>query len=199
MRCVFLVVASSFVLAAPALAQGEIVTGFRGYPWGTPVAAIPEIAGTEQVGVKEGLHIYSAQVTVSGKPGLAGFYFHPQTGGLVEGAYVFALTLQDCHGVWANVVEDIEARFTGLVREAEIPSRTLEERAIYDTDCEYYAYNAHRENWRATYRNPSPPDDRIELWMRTVERAPRLTVLFRGGAGQAWFDARPRPPGNQPD
>jgi hypothetical protein len=181
------------VLAGDAAAQTEIVTGFRGYPWGTPVEAIPEIAGTDSVGLKEGLKIYASEVSVGGKAGLAGFYFHPQTGGLVEGAYVFALTLDECHGVWSMVVEQIEADYPTLRREAEIPSRSQEERSIYDTDCEYYAYNSYRETWKATYRNPTPPDDGIQLWMRTIERAPRLTVLYRGAAGQAWADALPKP------
>jgi hypothetical protein len=184
------------VLSLPSslTAQVEVVTGFRGYPWGTPVSAIPEIAGTQQVGVKDSLSIYSAEVTVNGKAGLAGFYFHPVTGALVEGAYVFALTMQDCLPVWATLTEQIEREHPTLTREARIPTRSEDERLIYDTDCEFYAFNSHIETWTATYANPGAPHDRIFLWMRTVERAPRLTVVYRGAIGQAWAD-RPKPPG----
>lgn len=173
-----------------ASAQEEVVTGFRGYLWGTPLAAIPEIAGTDQAGERDGLAIYAARVRMAGKDALAGFYFHPETGGLVEGAYVFALTLQDCHGVWEDMVGQIEAEYPGLVREALIPTRDEAARRVYDTDCEYYVYNSHRETWTSAYRNPTPPDDHVSLWMRTVERVPRLTVTYRGGAGQAWMDSR---------
>jgi hypothetical protein len=183
---------------APGAGQAEGVTGFRGYPWGTPVAAIPEIAGTEQVGEKDGMAIYSARVEVHGKPALAGFYFHPTTGALIEGAYVFALTLQDCHPVWATLVEDIERAHPTFEREARIPARTIEDRLVYDTDCEFYVYNSHIESWTATYANPDPPYDRILLWMRTVERVPRLTVVYRGAAGQEWAD-RPKPPEPEPE
>jgi hypothetical protein len=188
---------AALLFAAPASlgAQGEVVAGFRGYPWGTPVSAIPEIAGTEQVGEKDGLPIYSSQVTVNGKAGLAGFYFHPTTGGLVEGAYVFALTMEDCLPVWATLTEQIERDFPTLAREARVPRRSEEELLIYDTDCEFYAFNSHVETWTATYSNPGAPYDRILLWMRTIERAPRLTVVYRGAQGQAWAD-RPRPPGS---
>ena len=195
MRAAILVCAAVVSSApAPLRAQGEVVTGFRGYAWGTPVSAIPEIAGTPQVGEKDGLPIYSAQVTVNGKAGLAGFYFHPTTGGLVEGAYVFALTMEDCLPVWATLTEQIERDFPALVREARVPRRSDEDQLIYNTDCEFYAFNSHVETWTATYANPSAPYDRVLLWMRTIERAPRLTVVYRGAAGQAWAD-RPKPPG----
>jgi hypothetical protein len=182
----------------PAEAQTEVITGFHGYPWGTPVAAIPEIAESQQVGEKDGMPIYSASVALHGKSALAGFYFHPTTGALIEGAYVFALTLQDCHPVWATLVEEIEANHPTLRREARIPARTLEDRRVYDTDCEFYVFNSHIESWTATYANPDPPHDRILLWMRTVERVPRLTVVYRGAAGQVWAD-RPKPPEPGPE
>jgi hypothetical protein len=192
MRSLTLLAAFLTGIPAASYAQNEVVTGFRGYPWGTPVAAIPEVAGTQRVGDKDSLAIYSAQVTVNGKTGLAGYYFHPTTGGLVEGAYVFALTLQDCLPVWATLTEQIERDFPALAREARVPTRTEKDRLVYDTDCEFYAFNSHIETWTASYTNPNAPYDRIFLWMRTIERAPRLTVVYRGAAGQAWAD-RPKP------
>lgn len=177
-------------LVAGAASQ-EVVSAFHGYPWGTPVEAIPEVADSRQVGERDGLAIYSAQAEVMGKQALVGFYFHPETGGLVEGAYVWALTLQDCHGMWATVVERVESEYPGLEREARIPGRDASERQVYDTDCEFFVFNAHRETWNVVYRNPGPPDDRVSLRMRAIERVPRLTVTYRGGAGQAWMDQRP--------
>jgi hypothetical protein len=181
-----------------AVGAQEVLTGFRGYPWGTPREAIPEIAGTEQVGVKDSLPIYSKMVTLNGKEALAGFYFHPVTGGLVEGAYVFVLTMEDCLPIWATLTEQIEHDYPTFTREARIPKREGRDVTVYDTDCEYYAFNSHIETWTATYANPNTPGDRVMLWMRTIERYPRLTVLYRGGAGQAWAD-RPKPPGAAPD
>jgi hypothetical protein len=113
----------------------------------------------------------------------------------VEGAYVFALTMQDCLPIWATLTDQIERDFPTLTREARVPKRSEEEQLIYDTDCEFYAFNSHVETWTATYANPTAPYDRVLLWMRTIERAPRLTVVYRGAAGQAWAD-RPKPPGS---
>ena len=189
----------ALLVALPSsLAAQEVLTGFRGYVWGTPREAIPEIAATQQVGVKDSLPIYSAMVTLHGKEALAGFYFHPVTGGLVEGAYVFALTFQDCLPIWFTMTEQIERDYPTFTREARIPKREGKDVTVYESDCEFYAFNSHIETWTATYANPSSPSDRVMLWMRTIERAPRLTVLYRGGAGQAWAD-RPKPPGASPD
>jgi hypothetical protein len=184
-----------FLLARPAGAQTEIVTGFHGYAWGTPISEIPELAGKPPVGVKDDLVIYSLEVTVAGKRTLAGFYAHPRTGQLIEGAYVFALQLNECLSVWAAVVREIEATYPTLTKEARIPTRsTSDQLRIYDTDCEYYVYNSHLETWTSSYLNPSPPGDRILLNMRTVERSPRLSVVYRGAAGQAWATRTPPPP-----
>jgi hypothetical protein len=193
------VLLAALALALPAsLGAQEVLTGFRGYPWGTPREAIPEIAGTEQVGVKDSLPIYSKMVTLNGKEALAGFYFHPVTGGLVEGAYAFVLTMQDCLPIWATLTEQIEREYPTFTREARVPKRQGKDVPIYDSDCEYYAFNSHVETWTATYSNPSAPGDRVMLWMRTIERTPRLTVLYRGGAGQAWAE-RPKPAGEERD
>jgi hypothetical protein len=192
-----LVLVSAVLLLAPRLvgAQTEIVTGFHGYAWGTPISEIPELAGRPPAGVKDDLVIYSLEVTVAGRRALAGFYAHPRSGQLLEGAYVFALQLSECPSVWAAVVREIEAAYPTLVEEARIPVRsTSEQRRVYETDCEYYVYNSHLETWSASYLNPSPPGDRILLSMRTVERSPRLSVVYRGGAGQAWATRTPPPP-----
>jgi hypothetical protein len=197
MKPVVLLVALVLALPGQAAAQ-EVLSGFRGYPWGTPREAIPEIAGSEQVGVKDSLPIYAKMVTLNGKEALAGFYFHPVTGGLVEGAYAFVLTMQDCLPIWATLTEQIERDYPAFSRDVRVPKREGKDVAIYDSDCEYYAFNSHIETWTATYANPRAPGDRVMLWMRTIERTPRLTVLYRGGAGQAWAD-RPKPPGADPD
>jgi len=190
MRSAILVATLSLILVGHARAQAPVVNSFHGYPWGTPVAAIPEIAESAQVGVKEGLPIYSSVVELRGRTVLAGFYFHPDTGGLVEGAYVYTFTLQECLGVWADVMERLEATFPGLEKDAQIPTRASDPRGhVYDTDCEYYAFNAHREVWEVIYSNPVPPGDRVWLWASTNERSPRLTVLYRGGPGMAWAES----------
>ena len=191
-------VVALLVLALPALtaAQGrpletEVVTGFHGYPWGTRVENIAELAGREQVGERDGYRIYSAQVNVMGRPGLAGFYFHPETGELLEGAYVFALTVQSCEWAWATVTRNIRDAYPTLERTDHLPTRgDAPDRQIYDSDCEYFAFNSHKETWTSDYVNKGPPGDRVLLWMKTVERVPRLTVVYRGGRSQAWIESR---------
>ena len=186
--------AGLFLLAAvcPAGAQ-EVVTGFRGYPWGTTVSAIPELADKAPVGVKDELIIHSQEVSIAGTRALAGFYFHPRTGALVEGAYVFVLTMSNCHAVWNSLVRQIEREYPTLRKEARIPTRTRADEQVYESDCEYYAFNSHIETWTASYVNPQAPGDRILLSMRTVERSPRLSVVYRGGAGQVWATRIPSP------
>jgi hypothetical protein len=183
------------VVAGEARAQNEVVKGFLGYPWGTTLSAIPELAGKAPVGVQNELVVHTLPATFAGKPTLAAFYFHPRTGELIAGAYSFVLTLADCKDIWDAVTGRIEYEYPTLAREKRIPARTTPDQLrVYESDCEYYAYNSHIETWTATYLNPQPPGDRITLAMRTVERGPRLSVVFRGAAGQAWLAARTPPP-----
>lgn len=191
---------SPLVLLAAALGCGEfrgeeVVRGFRGYPWGTPLSDIPEVAGTEPVGERDGLVVHAADVEFLGRHALAGFYFHPRRGGLVEGYYVLPLDLEECEGEWARYEAALAQELPTLVREGNIPSRPEADRARYESDCEYFVYNGGREDWSVTFVNPERPRDRAGLWMKVVGRSLRMTVFYRGGAAQAWIDrvrGRPR-------
>jgi hypothetical protein len=178
-------------LAAAVTACGggtgeEVVRGFHGHPWGTETTAIPEIAGSGPVGEKDGLAIYSAEVTYLGREVLAGFYFHPRTGGLVEGYYVFALALEECEREWARHVGDLEAAYPALVKEERVPTRPEADSTRYVSDCEYYVYRGDLEEWRADFVNPAPPEDRAGAWIDVVGRSLRMTVFYQGGAARAW-------------
>ena len=166
--------------ALPATAQDPIVTGFRGNPWGSQVDDIPEIADTEQVGERDGLRIYSTDVRLLGRQALAGYYFHPETGELVEGAYVMVMPLESCQTIWDLLTRDIQRTYPELERQGELPSRRNAHRPVYDSDCEYFVYNYHREEWRMGFGNPEPPHDEVRMWIRVNERTPRLHVAYRG-------------------
>jgi hypothetical protein len=181
----------------------EVVQSFHGYRWGTAVSDIPEVAGTEQVGDKDGLAIYSAQVTHLGREVLAGFYFHPRNGGLVEGYYVLALTLDECEREWTRYVLDLETSLPTLVKEERTAVRPVADSTRYVSDCEYFLYNGEREEWTVTFSNPEEPGDRAGAWLDVVGRSLRMTIFYRGAAGRAWeerfrwprlFQRRPRPP-----
>ncbi len=166
--------------STPAAAQEPIVDGFRGHPWGSRVDDIPEIAETEQVGEREGLRIYSTPVRLLGREALAGYYFHPDTGELVEGAYVMVMPLESCQTIWDLLTRDIQRTYPGLERQGELPSRRNAHRPVYESDCEYFVYNHHREEWRMGFGNPEPPHDEVRMWIRVNERTPRLHVEYRG-------------------
>ena len=204
------VLAAALALAVPlaAGAQSEEVKGFRGYPWGTPREAIPEIAGTQQVGVKDSLPIYSKTVTVNGKEALAGFYFHPKNGGLVEGYYVFPIALEECEQEWSRYLSDLEEAYPTLRREEKVPHRPAADSTRYVSDCEYFIYRGETEEWSASLVNPDPPGDRAGAWINVVGRSLQMTIFYRGGAGEQWesrfrwprlFRERPEaPPGESP-
>ena len=166
--------------AEPAAAQKPIVDGFRGHSWGSRVEDIPELAGTEQVGEREGLRIYSTEVRLLGRQALAGFYFHPDTGELVEGAYVMVMPLESCQTIWDLLSRDVQRTYPGLERQGELPSRRNAHRPVYESDCEYFVYNHHREEWRMGFGNPEPPYDEVRMWIRVNERTPRLHMEYRG-------------------
>lgn len=170
---------------APDAGQ-EVVQSFHGYGWGTQVAEIPEIVGTEPVGEKDGLRIYSATVPHLGRGVLAGFYFHPRTGGLVEGYYVLPLALEECEREWTRYVLDLETAFPGLVKEERLARRPPEDSTRYVSDCEYFVYNGETQEWRATFTNPDDPGDSAGAWLSVEGRSIRLTIFYRGGAGHAW-------------
>ena len=166
--------------ALPAAAQEPIVDGFRGHPWGSQVEDIPELAGTEQVGEREGQRIYSTEVRLLGRQALAGYYFHPDTGELVEGAYVMVMPLESCQTIWDLLTRDVQRNYPGLERQGELPSRRNAHRPVYESDCEYFVYNYHQEEWRMGFGNPEPPHDEVRMWIRVNERTPRLHVAYRG-------------------
>jgi hypothetical protein len=180
----------------------EVVQSFHGYRWGTTVDQIPEVAGTEQVGEKDGLAIYSAEVSHLGRTVLAGFYFHPRTGGLVEGYYVLPITLEECESEWTRYVLDLETTFPTLVKEERTAVRPVADSARYVSDCEYFVFNGEREEWTATFANPEEPGDRAGAWLDVVGRSLRMTIFYRGAEGRAWEERfrwprlprRPRPP-----
>jgi hypothetical protein len=181
----------------------EVVQGFHGYRWGTSVSEIPEIAGTEQVAERDGLAIYSAEVSHLGREVLAGFYFHPRTGGLVEGYYVLALTLEECESEWSRYVSDLELAYPGLIKEERIAARPEADSARYVSDCEFFVFNGETQEWTTTFVNPEEPEDRAGAWMNVVGRSLRMTIFYRGGAGQAWeerfrWPRLPRRPEPQP-
>ena len=184
----------------------EVVRGFHGYAWGTPVAQIPEVAGTEQVGDKDGLHIYSADLTYRGRPVLAGFYFHPKTGGLVEGYYVYPITLEECESEWKSVVADLEQSFPTLTKEEHVARRAASDSTRYVSDCELYLFNSETQQWNATLINPDAPGDRAGAWINVIGRSLRMTVFYQGGAGHAWEERfrlpqifRRQPPAPRPE
>ncbi len=162
-----------------AAAQEPVVDGFRGHPWGSRVEDVPEIADTEQVGERDGLRIYSTEVRLLGRQALAGYYFHPDTGELVEGAYVMVMPLESCQTIWELLARDVQRTYPGLDRQGELPSRRNAHRPVYESDCEYFVYNHHREEWRMGFGNPDPPHDEVRMWIRVNERTPRLHVVYR--------------------
>jgi hypothetical protein len=179
--------AAALALAACSRGDGvEVVQGFHGYAWGTPVSAIPEVAGSEPVGEKDGLTIYSADVSHLGREVLAGFYFHPDDGGLVEGYYVMPLPLEECEQEWSRWIDDLERAYPGLRREREVPVRSAQDSTRYVSDCEYFVYHGETEEWRETLVNPEPPGDRAGAWIATVGRSLRMTSFYSGGAAQRW-------------
>ena len=182
---------AAFLLLVPACGpEGpEVVTGFHGYPWGTRVADIAELAGSEPVAKKDGLDVFSAEITFQGKQALAGFYVHPETGELLEGASAFALTLEDGETAFHELARALAEAFPTLEREDQLARREGEDLEVYQSDCEYFVYNEHKEVWRVEFTNPGGPGDHAGLWLRVSGRSPRLTVYYRGARGDAWAEA----------
>jgi hypothetical protein len=187
------------LLSLPACSQGvavegEIVEGFHGYPWGTHYSEVAELEDSAPVAEREGLAVFTADTHFLGLDAMAAYYFHPGTGRLVEGSYVIGLTREGCQEAWEELVEHVAADFPHLTREDRLPAPDEETRARYDSDCEYFIFNAESEDWSTTFLNPEAPHDRVGLWMGVVGRTVRVTVYYRGGAGQAWLDGPRRRP-----
>jgi hypothetical protein len=193
MRAFLLVPLALLAALEPVGAQTEIVASFRGYAWGSTASEIEELEGLAPAGTKEGMIAYVVPVTVLGRRSLAGFYFHPRSGALLEGAYVIAMTPEECPKVWPSVLLMVEQQYPALVKSLDVAVRPPRSRNTYESDCEYYAYNPDTEHWGATFTNPGPPGDRVLLTTRLVARSIRLTVVYRGAAGQAWAASLPPP------
>jgi hypothetical protein len=189
----FSTLALSLALFACAGEGVEIVRGFHGYAWGTRKAEIPELAGSERADLGEGLVIYTAEVSVLGREALAGFYFHPRSGGLIEGVYVMPVTLEECASEFRRFEDDLRASHLGLVEERHVPERPAADSARYVSDCEYFVYNSEKEEWSTTFVNPSRPRDRAGVRMEVQGRSLRLHVFYRGREGQEWAED-PEPP-----
>lgn len=179
-------VAALLALAACADPGQEIVGGFHGYPWGTPVDQIPEVAGSEPVGEKDGLAIHTAEVAHLGREMIAGFYFHPRTGGLVEGYYATRVELEECEREWSRIVGEVERAHPRLAGEVTVAVRPPADSVRYVSDCEYFLYRGDLEEWRATFENPGPPHDRVAVWLDQVGRSLQLTIHYQGREGRRW-------------
>jgi hypothetical protein len=166
----------------------EVVRGFHGYAWGTQKSEIPELAGSERADMGDGLVIYTAPVTLLGREALAGFYFHPRTGRLIEGVYVMPVTLEECEGEWRRYEDDLRAAYPGLEVERELPERSAADSARYVSDCEYFVYNSEKTPWATTLVNPSRPGDRAGIRMQVEGRSLRLHVFYRGREGEEWAE-----------
>ena len=90
------------------------------------------------------------------------------------------MPLESCQTIWDLLTRDIQRTYPELERQGELPSRRNAHRPVYDSDCEYFVYNYHREEWRMGFENPDPPHDEVRMWIRVNERTPRLHVAYRG-------------------
>lgn len=180
--------AGATLAPAPAEGQQEVVDGFHGYAWGTHGAGIPEIAAAPRVGKKDGLDIHSAEVRFLDREVLAGFYLHPATGVLVEGAYVFHVDLAECQETWERVLDTLKRRYPGLPLEVRRTRRAPKDRAVYESDCEHYvyAYGGTDEEWRAELGGDDPVRGRVLVRLQPVGRVLRMTVLYQGTDARAW-------------
>lgn len=184
MRTSILAAALLWGMAGCSPGPHPVVEGFHGYPWGTLPSRIPEVALAGTSGERDGLLVYSAEVPFLGRDVLAVFYFDATTLGLVEGAYILSLRLDECDAEWERyraVVADAHPTF---IVEETVPRREEAERPVYESDCEYFVFNAHRLEWIARFRNPESPGDGIELQMQDVGRTARLSIHYRGQAPQ---------------
>lgn len=174
----------------PSAAQDEVVTGFHGYPWGTNGVAISEISDAPRVGRKDGLDIHSADLTFLDREVLAGFYLHPTTGDLVEGAYIFHVPLEECQETWDRTLETLEQEYPELPLEVSRTSRSAANRDVYESDCEHYVYSRHPGDpeWRAELVGEDASRGRVLVRLQTVGRSLRITVLYQGAAAEAWAE-----------
>lgn len=163
----------------------DVVDGFHGYGWGTRVSQIPEVAMEGLTDEEDGLLVYSAQVRFLGREVLGVFYFEEQGGGLVEGRYVLPLSLAECDAEWERVGGELRDTFPGLVWTERVAARGEADTGVYESDCEFFVYNAHRLEWEARLQNPEPPGDAILLELEPLGRSVRLAVTYRGGAAMA--------------
>lgn len=194
--------ALALLLASCSEGGVEVVHGFHGYPWGTERSDIPELASSQRADLGEGLVIYTADVKLLGRDALAGFYFHPRTGRLIEGVYVMPITLDECEREWLRFEVDLRASYPGLEEERLVARRAAADSTRYVSDCEYFVYNFESHPWSTTLVNPSPPHDRAGIRMDVEGRSLRLQLFYRGAEGQDWAEhpgrGKPLEPGAPP-
>lgn len=178
------------VAVVPLAAQEEVVDGFHGHPWGTRGTAIAEIAGAPRVGEKDGLAIHSTELRFLDREVLAGFYLHPATGELMEGAYVFHVPLEDCQATWDRALEALRREYPRLPLDVEKTARPEADRAVYASDCEHYVfgYRPGDPEWRAEMGGDDPSRGRVLVRLQAVGRSLRMTILYQGRAARAWAE-----------
>lgn len=162
-----------------------MVDGFHGYPWGVRPSQVAEVALEGLTDEEDGLLVYSAPVRFLGREVLGVFYFEDDGGGLVEGRYVLPLSLTECDAEWERVGAALREAFPTLMWTERVPARGEAETGVYESDCEFFVYNAHRLEWEARLQNPGPPGDVILLELEPVGRSVRLAVTYRGGGAGA--------------
>lgn len=185
------------LLVAGCWGPADVVDGFHGYAWGTRASQIPEVALSGVTVERDGMLLYSAQLRFLGREVLGVFYFKEDGGGLVEGRYVLPVSLVECDAQWARVAEAIRSSFPTLRWTERVPGRSGPDADVYESDCEFFVYNAHLLEWEARLENPEPPGDAILLELESVGRSARIVVTYRGGAAMAGAggSARRDPPG----
>jgi len=123
--------------------------------------------------------VHVTPLPFAGLPTEARFVFGGEAGGLMEGSYHILLDLEGCEPAWEAAASEARRQYPHFNPEVVRPDPEGWRGGAYSSACEYYIFNAHREEWRLTLRNPELPGDSIVVMLGPVGRAPRLSVLFR--------------------
>lgn len=190
MKCTPIFLTASIALIGNLAAQ-EQVDGFHGYLWGTARASISELSGMEKGGTRsDGLEYWTAEVSLLGESGSALFFFEPGIGELISGVYIFhGPTIASCESTYYEFRDAIVAGFPDLTMDERIPRMGEMDRAVYDTTCEYFAFNDEKEVWGAAFINPRNNQEEITLQIHITSLDPYLTLSYNGDRSHSW-DAR---------